>query len=117
MWETNGLVKRNSQNPILTIIEEHWWELKLVYNTAAIKLGNRIYLLYRAMGDDHVSRFGLVMSVNGVDFIRLPYPVFLPGVNYETPHLSKLDHDRERGGGSTDHSDRRYSLYHLHCFS
>ena len=98
MWETDGLIKRNTRNPILTVIGEHWWESKLVYNTAAIKLGDRIYLLYRAMGDDHVARFGLAMSVNGVDFIRLPYPVFLPSSDYETPHPSKLDHDRERGG-------------------
>ncbi len=98
MWEINGLVKRSTHNPILMAIKEHWWESKLVYNTAAIKLGDRIYLLYRAMGNDHVSRFGLAMSVNGIDFVRLPYPVFLPSADYETPHPSKFDHDRERGG-------------------
>ena len=59
MWEINGLVKRSTHNPIFMAIKEHWWESKLVYNTAAIKLGDRIYLLYRAMGNDHVSRFGL----------------------------------------------------------
>lgn len=98
MWETNGLIKRNTNNPILKPIKEHWWEAKLVYNPAAIKLRGRIYLLYRAMGDDHVARFGLAVSEDGVDFIRLPYPVFLPSTDYETPHSSKLEHDRERGG-------------------
>ncbi len=98
MWETNVLIKRSTHNPILTALKEHWWESKLVYNTAAIKIGDKIYLLYRAMGDDHVARFGLAMSVNGVDFIRLPYPVFLPSADYEAPHPSRLDYDRERGG-------------------
>jgi predicted GH43/DUF377 family glycosyl hydrolase len=50
MWETNGLIKRNTHNPILKPIKEHWWESKLVYNTAAIMLKGRFYLLYRAMG-------------------------------------------------------------------
>ena len=98
MWETNGLIKRSTSNPILKPIKEHWWESKLVYNTGAIKVEDRIYLLYRAMGDDHVARFGLAVSEDGVDFRRLPYPVFLPSTDYETPHSSKLEHDRERGG-------------------
>ncbi len=98
MWENTGLTKRNMSNPILQAVAEHEWESKLVYNAAALKLGTRIYLLYRAMGDDHLARFGMAMSADGVDFIRLPYPVFLPTTEYERPHYTRLEYDRERGG-------------------
>ncbi len=98
MWEKNGLVKRSTQNPILTPIEDHWWESRLVYNTGAVQLGGRIYLLYRAMGEDHVARFGLAFSADGINFTRLVYPVFFPETEYETPHSSKINHNRERGG-------------------
>ncbi len=98
MWETDQLIERNTCNPILTAIKGHPWESQLVYNTAAIRLKGRIYLLYRAMGDDHIARFGLAISEDGVNFNRLPYPVFLPTADYEIPHPSNLLKDRERGG-------------------
>ena len=98
MWEQEGIIKRYSNNPILLPREEHGWESKLVYNCAAARIGGTVYLIYRAMGEDHVSRFGLAYSRDGIGFQRLAYPVLLPKAEYERPHASTMRRERERGG-------------------
>ena len=50
------------------------------------------------MGEDHISRFGLACSKDGINFKRLPYPVFFPNISYEIPHKKTLTFERERGG-------------------
>ncbi len=98
MWEKDGLTRRSVRNPILQAQTQHWWESKLVYNAAALRLDDRVYLLYRAMGGDHLSRFGLAVSPDGVEFTRLSYPVFFARTEYEIPHPERLEQERERGG-------------------
>ncbi|RKX75357.1 MAG: hypothetical protein DRP87_14740 [Spirochaetes bacterium] len=98
VWETEGIVKRYIKNPIILPRDENMWESELVYNTAAFKLDGTIYLIYRAMGEDHISRFGLAFSENGVNFRRFSYPVLLPTMDYEKPHSDMRGRRRERGG-------------------
>lgn len=77
-------MKRYERNPILEPIGTHAWESRLVFNAAALAASHRIHLLYRAMGDDNVSRIGLASSSDGYDFDeRLPLPVFSPLSNPE----------------------------------
>lgn len=72
-------MKRYDHNPILEPIGTHAWESQLVFNAAAFKGNNRIHLLYRAMGNDNISRLGLASSTDGYVFDeRLPLPVFSP---------------------------------------
>ncbi len=66
-------------NPILKPVPEHPWESKYVFNPAMFELGDKIHYIYRAMGDDNVSRLGYACSTDGcVIEERLPYPVFEP---------------------------------------
>lgn len=69
------LLKRYSGNPILSPTEQ-WWESKSVCNAAAVWHNGRVHMLYRAMGDDPLSRFGLAVSDDGYNFTRFDLPVF-----------------------------------------
>lgn len=93
-------MKRFKSNPILTPIASHPWEAKLVYNSAAFRIEGSIYLLYRALGSDHVSRLGLAWTQDGTHFEnRLPHPVFEPRAGYELPsEETRKSRDREKGG-------------------
>ncbi len=69
---------RYAGNPVLSPIKEHPWESKYVLNTAAFRVKDRVYLLYRAYGDDEVSRIGLAVTDGYNVLERLPEPVFVP---------------------------------------
>ncbi len=69
---------RYTGNPILNPIKDHFWESKYVLNAAALRLDDRVYILYRAYGDDEVSRIGMAVS-DGFNILeRLPDPIFIP---------------------------------------
>jgi predicted GH43/DUF377 family glycosyl hydrolase len=90
-------MKRFEHNPILEPIGTHSWESRLVFNAAAFAGNNRVHLLYRAMGDDNISRIGLASSSDGYVFDeRLPLPVFSPSDEcekdgVEDPRLTLFD--------------------------
>jgi predicted GH43/DUF377 family glycosyl hydrolase len=69
---------RYAGNPVLSPIKEHPWESKYVLNTAAFRVKNKVYLLYRAYGDDEISRIGLAITDGYNVLERLPEPVFVP---------------------------------------
>ncbi len=77
-------MERFSGNPILKPIEEHAWESREVFNPAAIYLNGKVHLLYRAMGNDNVSRIGYAVSTDGYHIDeRLPTPVYSPRARCE----------------------------------
>ncbi len=69
---------RAKENPILepTNLE---WENKLVFNPGVFVDKGAIYLLYRAIGDDDISRLGLAGSRDGVHFERHNHPIYIGG--------------------------------------
>lgn len=69
---------RYSGNPILSPIKEHYWENKYVLNAACLRLEGQVYILYRAYGDDQISRIGLAVSDGYRIIERLPQPIFAP---------------------------------------
>ncbi len=69
---------RYSGNPVLSPIKEHPWENKYVLNAAAFRIKDRVYILYRAFGDDEVSRIGLAVTDGYQVLERLPEPVYVP---------------------------------------
>jgi predicted GH43/DUF377 family glycosyl hydrolase len=78
-------MKRYDGNPILQPIAKNAWESKLVFNAAAILLKKRIHILYRAIGNDGISRIGYAATTDGYTITdRLPTPVFEP--NGEVEH-------------------------------
>ncbi|MCK4541435.1 MAG: hypothetical protein KAU17_04265 [Spirochaetales bacterium] len=100
LWESEGILKRYKYNPILEAKKEHSWESKMVYNAAAFRIEGITYIVYRAMGHDHMSRLGIAWTKNGVDITgRLAFPVFEPVEEYETPsEADRLERSRENGG-------------------
>ncbi|MFA7397999.1 MAG: glycosidase [Candidatus Bathyarchaeia archaeon] len=90
-------MKRFDGNPILKPIGAHEWESRAVFNSASILLDGKIHLLYRALGNDNISRVGYATTTDGFHIDeRLPNPVFTPVVNAENagcedPRLTLLD--------------------------
>lgn len=71
-------------NPIISPIHEHKWESKLTFNPAAVYAGNKVHLLYRAMGDDNTSVMGYASSLDGIHFTdRSAHPVYTPREDFE----------------------------------
>jgi len=125
---------RSGSNPILGPIREHAWESEAVFNPAAIEMNGRIYLLYRALGADGISRVGYASTTDGVHIEeRLPYPIFSPEQcpafvpltpkKFRNPFTSPArGYDRERnpsGGGWGGFEDPRAVVIdnevHLTC--
>ncbi len=98
-----GSLVRYPGNPILQPIREHPWESKYVLNAAAFRIADKVYLLYRAFGDDQVSRIGLAVTDGYRVLERFPEPVFVP------------QGDREKKGVEDPRvviiDDRIYMLY------
>lgn len=94
------VLTRFAGNPILEPVPEHPWESKMVYNAAAIRLDGVTYIVYRAFGDDQLSRLGLAWSEDGVHIDgRLPTPIFTPQTTYELPSTAvQQTRPREKGG-------------------
>jgi predicted GH43/DUF377 family glycosyl hydrolase len=90
-------MKRFQNNPILEPVPGHYWQNRLVFNAAALYAGQKVHLIYRAMGDDNISRLGYACSSDGHSIdSREPEPVFAPESSHEDlgcedPRLSLID--------------------------
>ncbi len=72
-------MKRFEGNPILKPIGKNNWESRTVSNAACIRINKKIHLLYRAVGNDNISRIGYATSSDGYHIDeRLPNPIFSP---------------------------------------
>jgi predicted GH43/DUF377 family glycosyl hydrolase len=81
--------KRCEKNPIITSKKENSFESKATFNPAAIELGGKVNILYRAMSDDNTSTVGLAVSANGTDIAeRLNEPVYVPRGDFEMKKVS-----------------------------
>ncbi|MGI6452374.1 MAG: glycosidase [Syntrophomonadaceae bacterium] len=78
--EPSKQLQRYEKNPILEPIDNHW-ESRYVLNPGALRMGDRVYLFYRAVGADNISRIGLAVTDGYKVIERLPEPIFSP----ETP--------------------------------
>ncbi len=81
--------------PILEPVPWHTWENKCVFNCAVVHDGKVFHMLYRAQGEDMVSRIGYAISIDGYSFNRLEKPVFTPASPHELygvedPRITKI---------------------------
>ena len=76
-WEKIKLV-RFKENPVLEPIKEHIWESERVFNCGVVKIEGKIYVLYRAIGEDRINRIGLaIFSSDGKRLLkRLSRPIY-----------------------------------------
>ena len=99
-----GRLRRPVDGPILEPVPGHPWESRYVLNAAAVRLGGVVHILYRAYGEDEVSRIGLAWSRDGIHIDgRSEEPVFSPAhptesAGCEDPRVAVL-------------GDRMYMLY------
>ncbi len=78
-------LKRFANNPILAPKADRAWQAQAVFNSAAIYLNNKVYLLYRAMSMDNTSTIGCAISEDGLIFNDLSYsPIYVPRMDFET---------------------------------
>lgn len=75
-------VKKVTDNPMITPKDENSWESWQTFNPAAILIKDKVHFLYRAIGDDGISRFGYANSKDGFKLSeRHPLPVYQdPGI-------------------------------------
>ncbi|MEM4297225.1 MAG: hypothetical protein QW815_02510 [Nitrososphaerota archaeon] len=68
--------KKHPSNPIISP-RSFWWESRQTFNPGAVYIDGRVHLLYRAIGEDWVSRLGYASSINSFEIVeRLSYPVY-----------------------------------------
>ncbi len=81
-------LERYAGNPILRPIIDHDWEVKSVFNPAAIYADKKVHLIYRAISSDNTSVMGYASSSDGFKIDeRLDQPVYVPRESFE----KKLD--------------------------
>lgn len=89
-------LQRVSANPILTPSDLSW-ENKLVFNPGATIVNGTVYLIYRAIGSDEISRLGLATSTDGIHFERRKEPVYYgdghpdASMGIEDPRIVDID--------------------------
>jgi predicted GH43/DUF377 family glycosyl hydrolase len=77
-------MNRFKGNPILVPNKKNSWENYAVFNAAAIYGNSQVHIVYRAMGDDNISRLGYATSNDGFTITeRLDEPIFLPANHAE----------------------------------
>ena len=93
------VLERYKKNPILLPNASNWWESKAVFNCAILSKGNRIHMLYRAVGEyeKYISRIGYAFSDDGISFNRRNEIAIEPSKDYEKygvedPRLVEIDH-------------------------
>jgi len=78
-------LSRHVKNPILEPRHDRSWEAFSAFNAAAILLGGKIHLLYRAQGHDGISVLGHATTEDGMHIgSRSSDPVFVPSNPFDT---------------------------------
>jgi predicted GH43/DUF377 family glycosyl hydrolase len=84
--------KRFPKNPILLPNPLHNWEAKAVFNPAAISLGGKIHIIYRALSEHNTSSFGYAATKNGVNILeRLADQIYLPREEFEKKKIDNAN--------------------------
>ena len=91
------MLEKFEGNPILKPIPENSWESRCVFNCATVYDGGKTHIVYRAMGDDNISRLGYASSVDGFRIDeRLQEPIFSPEHELESkgcedPRMTRIE--------------------------
>src|SRR3989344_4084249 len=73
-----NLFVKPEENPIISPKKENGWESWQTFNPGVILLHEKIHFLYRAMGEDGVSRLGYAASPDGLHIEeRLAKPAYI----------------------------------------
>jgi len=92
--------ERYKKNPIISP-SDNWWETEATFNAGAAVFGQKIILIYRAIGNDHISRFGYAETIDGFKIDkRLGEPIIEPlldepfeRLGIEDPRITKINNN------------------------
>jgi predicted GH43/DUF377 family glycosyl hydrolase len=91
-YSQSPVLLRYEGNPLLQPIQHHSWESKATFNPAALLVGRRVHIVYRAIGDSDISTLGYAASRNGLDIDeRLDQPIYTPREPFEGTSYSHSD--------------------------
>jgi beta-1,2-mannobiose phosphorylase / 1,2-beta-oligomannan phosphorylase len=80
--------KRLTEGPLLIPRPSVSWEAKAIFNPAAIYLGGKFNILYRAMSNDNTSVVGLAQSKDGTNITyRSDEPIYTPRESFEEKRI------------------------------
>ncbi len=90
------MLLKSPANPIVCAVPSLWWANRKVYNAAAFIKDDAYRLVFRAIGEDYISRLGMASSSDGVHFNIQELPVFKPVTKFETygcedPRITLID--------------------------
>jgi predicted GH43/DUF377 family glycosyl hydrolase len=79
------ILERIEDNPVLEPMSENDWESVAAFNPTSFECDEgKIYIIYRAIGDDDVSLFGCAISDDGVNIReKINEPIYLPREKFE----------------------------------
>lgn len=112
-----------SNNPIISPKSNNSWEAFNTFNPAAVYVGGKVHILYRAQGFDYVSVVGHAVSSDGINIEkRDEWPIYYPKEKFEWAENDgdKVNWDFAGSGGGyggiedprvTRIGDRIYMLY------
>src|ERR671939_831084 len=93
------ILERYKKNPVLVPNDMVWWESQAVFNCGILFDGDKIHMLYRAVGEyeKYISRIGYAYSIDGYDFNRSRETALTPAEEYEKygiedPRIVEIDH-------------------------
>jgi len=109
------ILARSKENPIISPKSENGWEAWQTFNPGVILLGDKIHFLYRAIGEDGISRLGYAVSNDGFTIDeRLPYPIYEHKTGKRTfnPFDKSFDPElRTEGLRTNTEQDRSINIY------
>ncbi len=105
-------VVRYDNNPILLPIPEHEWEAKLVFNPTTVDIGEKTYIIYRAMSENNTSYMGAAVTTDGYTIDeRFPEPIYVPRMDFELKKTHPTGNSGCEDGRATIIGDTLYMFY------
>ncbi len=78
-------LSKHKENPILKPVPGHDWENEAVFNSAAFYDGEKVFLVYRAVGYGYISVLGYAESSDGIHFDkRLSEPIYAGNETFDS---------------------------------
>ena len=117
-WSIQGFTKVDSLNPILRPTKSLKftdpitknvvnWEERNVLNPTAVVKDDKVYLLYRAQDSMGTSRIGMAISEDGLNFNKMPEPVFYPDID----EMKVFEWNYKKSEAEQENSETCYFCY------
>ena len=104
-------LSKHESNPIIAPKAENDWEAFNTFNPAAVSVGGKVHILYRAQGFDYISHVGYASSSDGIQIDeRLNKPVYTPFMDFEKNLSKSINTNFVSGGGFGGCEDPRVTL-------